>query len=104
MATGTYSQRVSRTFNDDLDVGYSRNRGIAGVAGSVESEAQTFSYWFSGVNVSHPFGRSLDIFMNYQFQYQDNNTSGCTGSTCSTNTIRHQIAFGLNLHKQPIPF
>jgi hypothetical protein len=104
IATGTYSQRVSRTFNVDLDVGYSRNRGIAGVAGSVESEAQSFSYWFSGVNVAHPIGRSLDIFANYQFQYQDNNTSGCTGSTCSTNTIRHQIAFGLNLHRQPIPF
>jgi hypothetical protein len=100
-ATGTYSQRVSRTFNVDLNAGYSHNQGIAGSAGS---EAQTFSYWFSGVNVTHPFGRSLDMFMNYQFQYQDANTSGCTGSACTTNTIRHQIAFGLNLHKQPIPF
>jgi hypothetical protein len=101
VASGSFNQQVSRTFNVGLTAGYSRNRGIAG---SVGSEAQTFSYWFSGVNVTHPVGRSLDIFMNYQFQYQDSNTSGCIGSACSTNTIRHQIAFGLNLHKQPIPF
>jgi hypothetical protein len=101
MATGTFSQRVSRTFTVDINGGYSRNQGIAGPAGS---EAQTYSYWFSGVNLTHPFGRSLDMFMNYQFQYQDANTSGCTGSVCSTNTIRHQIMFGVNLHKQPIPF
>jgi hypothetical protein len=104
MATGTYSQRVSRTFNLDLNAGYSRNRGIAGFAGSAASEAQSYSYWFSGANVSHPFGRSLDMFINYQFQYQDSSTTGCTGSACSTTTIRNQIAFGLNLHKQPIPF
>jgi hypothetical protein len=104
MATGTYRQRVSRTFEVSLNAGYSRNRGIAGSAGSAASEAQSYSYWFSGVNVSHPFGRSLDMFVNYQFQYQDSNTSGCTGSTCATTTIRNQIAFGLNLHKQPIPF
>jgi len=101
VASGSFYQQVSRTFNVGLTAGYSRNRGIAG---SVGSEAQTFSYWFSGVNVTHPFGRSLDIFMNYQFQYQDSGTSGCIGSACTTNTIRNQIAFGLNLHKQPLPF
>ncbi len=104
IATGTYSQRISRTFGLDINGGYSRNRGIAASAGSTGSEAQTYSYWFSGVNVTHPFGRSLDMFVNYQFQYQDANTSGCTGSACTTNTIRNQFMFGLNLHKQPIPF
>jgi hypothetical protein len=101
VASGSFNQQVSRTFNVGLTAGYSRNRGIAGSAGS---EAQTFSYWFSGVNFTHPLGRSLDMFMNYQFQYQDSNTSGCIGSACSTNITRHQIMFGVNLHKQPIPF
>jgi hypothetical protein len=101
VATGTYSQRVSRTFSVDVNAGYSRNRGIPGSAGS---EAQSYSYWFGGVNVTHPFGRSLDVFMNYQFQYQDVSTSGCTGSACFMNIMRQQIAFGLNLHKQPIAF
>jgi len=101
VTSGAFNQQFSRTFNVGLTAGYSRNRGIAGAAGS---EAQSYSYWFSGVNVTHPFSRSFDIFINYQFQYQDANTSGCVGSACSTNIIRDQIAFGLNLHKQPIAF
>ena len=71
------------------------------MAGSAE---QTYSYSFAGVNVTHPFGRTLDAFANYQLQYQDTNSSGCVGSACSMNVIRHQISFGVNFHKQPIPF
>jgi hypothetical protein len=101
VASGSFNQQVSRTINVGFTAGYSRNQGIAGSAGS---EAQSYSYWFTGVNVTHPFGRSLDMFMNYQFQYQDTSTSGCVGSACSTNIIRNQIMFGVNFHKQPIPF
>ena len=101
IAQGSFNQQVSRTFNVGFSAGYSRNRGIAESAGS---EAQTYSYWFTGVNVTHPFSRSLDMFVNYQFQYQDSSTNGCVGSACSTNIVRNQIMFGLNVHKQPIPF
>ena len=102
IATGSINDRVARTFNVGFTAGYSRNKGIAVSSGS--SEAQSYSYWFAGVNVAHTIGRSLDIFANYQLQYQNGNTTGCVGSTCSTNITRNQIMFGLNLHKQPIPF
>lgn len=102
IATGGFNERIARTYNLGFTAGWSRNKGFALTSGS--SEAQTYSYWFAGVNVAHTIGRSLDIFANYQLQYQDSSTSGCVGSTCSTNIIRNQIAFGLNLHKQPIPF
>ena len=101
IVTGTFNDQVSRTFNAGLTVGYSRNRGFAPIAGSAE---QSYSYWFAGVNVAHPFGRTLDAFANYQLQYQDTNTSGCVGSACTMNVIRNQISFGVNFHKQPIPF
>ncbi|MGA7916741.1 MAG: hypothetical protein WCA00_16020 [Candidatus Acidiferrales bacterium] len=101
VVTGTFNQQVSRTFNAGLTAGYSRNRGFAAIAGS---SPQTYSYWFTGANVTHPFGRSLDVFANYQFQDQDTGTSGCVGSACTMNVIRHQISFGVNFHKQPIPF
>jgi hypothetical protein len=68
------------------------------------STPQTFSYWFTGVKVSHPFGRSVDMFLGYELQYQVNSMNGCIGTGCSTNLIRNQIAFGMNWHKQPIPF
>jgi hypothetical protein len=107
VVSGAYNQPMSRTFNLGFTAGYSRNKGIAGVAGvagSAGSEAQTYSYWFAGVNVAHTIGRSLDVFANYQLQYQNTSTSGCVGSACTTNITRNQIMFGLNLHKQPIPF
>ena len=104
VVTGSFNDQVARTFNVGFTAGYSRNKGFAVASGTSESEAQDYSYWFAGVSVAHPIGRSLDIFANYQLQYQNANTTGCVGSTCSTNITRNQIMFGLNLHKQPIPF
>jgi hypothetical protein len=98
---GSVSGQVSRAFLATWHVGYSRNSGHSFALPSTE---QTYSYWFTGGDVSHPIGRSLDIFLNYQLQYQTNNSTACVGTGCSANLIRNQIAFGFNLHKQPIPF
>jgi hypothetical protein len=103
IVTGTLNDQVSRTFNASWSAGYSRNKGFE-VTTATTLPAQTFSYWFTGVNVSHPFGRSLDVFANYQLQYQDSNSSGCVGTGCSASLIRNQITVGVNFHKQPIPF
>lgn len=101
IVSGAVSKQVTRTFNLAWDAGYSRNKGFT--LGTTAS-SQTFDYWFTGVNVTHPFGRSLDVFMNYQLQYQNNSANTCVGAGCSASVIRNQIAFGVNLHKQPIPF
>jgi hypothetical protein len=103
IVSGAVSEQVTRTFNLQWNAGYSRNKGFAL---GTNASSQTFGYWFTGVNVTHPFGRSLDVFMNYQLQYQDTNTTAntCVSTGCSTSLIRNQIAFGVNLHKQPIPF
>ena len=101
IATGSVSEQVTRTFNLAWNAGYSRNTGFA--VGTTAT-GQTYSYWFTGVSVTHPVGRLLDFFANYQLQYQTNNTNGCVGSGCSADVIRNQIAFGMNLHKQPIAF
>ncbi|MFZ0523447.1 MAG: hypothetical protein WAL95_20640 [Candidatus Acidiferrales bacterium] len=102
VVTGTFNEQLSRTLDGGFTAGYSHNKGFTETTGT--SPEQTFSYWFAGVNVAHPIGRSVDVFASYQLQYQDSNTGGCTGSGCSLNVIRHQISFGVNLHKQPIPF
>ena len=101
IVSGSVGEQITRTFNLQWSAGYSRNKGFAL---GTNTSSQTFSYWFTGVNVTHPFGRSLDVFMNYQLQYQDTNANTCVGTGCSTSLIRNQIAFGVNLHKQPIPF
>ena len=73
IVTGSLSQQVSRTFNVSWNAGYSRNSGF-GVPRQSPLHVfgqQNYSYWFAGVNAAHPFGRSLDVFVNYQLQYQN---------------------------------
>jgi hypothetical protein len=101
IVSGSVSEQVTRTFNLAWNAGYSRNKGFGlGTTGT----SQTYGYWYTGVNVAHPIGRSLDVFANYQLQYQNTNDNTCVGTGCATSVIRNQIAFGVNLHKQPIPF
>lgn len=100
-ALGAVSGQVTRTVHAIWNAGYSRNEGVAI---GTSSASQIYNYWFTGVSLSRTIGRSLDMFMNYEFQYQDNSASGCIATTCTGNVTRNQIAFGVNLHKQPIPF
>ena len=100
--TGTATKQVSRGLSLAWNMGYSRNRGAQVAATTTAS--QTFDYWFTGVNVSHPMGRSMNVFLNYQLQYQNTGTSVCTGPGCATSLTRNQITFGFGWRKQPIPF
>ena len=101
---GMITRQLSRTFSGSWNVGYSRNRGLE-VAGSAATN-QTFNYWFTGVNLNHPWGRSMNLTLGYQLQYQSQaqNTPGCSGAACGTTETRNQITFGLGWHRQPIPF
>jgi len=101
IASGSLNGQLSRTFNAGVTGGFSRNQGFA-ITNSLAS--QTFDYWFAGVNLTRNFGRNIDLFLNYQFQYQNGDVGNCTGTACLTNVTRHQISVGVNLHKQPIPF
>jgi hypothetical protein len=100
--TGSVSRQLSRTFNVSWNVGYSRNRGIQ-IAGTTAAN-ETFDYWFTGANVSHPLGRTMNVFLNYQLQYQNTGASVCSGPGCAGSLTRNQIIFGFGWHKQPIPF
>ena len=101
IVSGGVGGQVTRAFNLQWNAGYSRNKGFAL---GTNTSSQTLGYWYTGVDVTHPFGRSLNVFMNYQLQYENTNTNTCVGTACSTSLIRNQIEFGVNLHKQPIPF
>ena len=100
--TGTVGRQLSRTFNVSGNVGFSRNRGIQ-VAGTTTAN-ETFDYWFAGANVSHPLGRTMNVFLTYQLQYQNTGASVCSGPGCAGSLTRNQIIFGFGWRKQPIPF
>jgi hypothetical protein len=101
--TGSISDRISRATTVGATFGYGRNNGFA-VGDATES--QTYNYWFAGANLTRTLGRSVDVFGNYQFQYQNQNidTSACVGAACAENFTRNQFSVGVNFHKQPIPF
>jgi len=100
--TGTASRQLSRATSGSLNFGYSHNNGFS-VGGSTPS-SQSLNYFFSGATLSHEMGRTLNLSLSYQAQYQDSNASFCVGPTCGTSVIRHLISVGVGWKKQPIPF
>lgn len=101
--SGSVSRTISRTFSGSWNVGYSRNKGLA-VNGPVTAN-QIYDYWFTGFSLAHPIGRSLNLSLSYQLQYQTSNATICTpGAVCPTSVTRNTISFGLGWRKPPIPF
>jgi hypothetical protein len=101
--TGSVNSQLSRTFSVGWNVGYSRNKGLA-VSGTTTA-GQAYDYWFTGANLNHPWGRSMNVFLSYQLQYQTSSATLCTpGAICPTSLTRNQISFGFGWHRQPIPF
>jgi hypothetical protein len=99
---GAATRQLSRTMNGTFNFGYARNQGL-NLASSTPT-SQTYNNWFAGVGLTHSWGRSLDLFLRYQLQYQDSNSAFCIGQSCGTSFVRNMISFGLAWNKGPIPF
>jgi hypothetical protein len=102
--TGSVSRQLSRISNGSWNVGYSRNSGLA-VTGlpQIPNSNQAFDYLFTGVNYTRSWGRSLNLNVGYQLQYQNSNASFCVGAGCGSSFTRNLITFGVGWRKQPIP-
>jgi hypothetical protein len=102
--TGSAARQLSRVSSGSWNVGYSRNTEVA-VSGlpQIQFSNQPFDYWFTGLNYTRLWGRSLNLNLGYQLQYQNSNASFCTGSGCGSSYVRNLITFGVGWRKQPIP-
>jgi hypothetical protein len=102
--TGSVARQLSRVSSGILNVGYSRNTELAvnGVAQTPLSN-QPFDYWFTEVNYTRSWGRSLHMNVGYQLQYQNSNSSFCSGVGCGSSFVRNLITFGVGWRKAPIP-
>jgi hypothetical protein len=102
-ATGTASRQFTRRFNGALTAGYSRNTGLAVTSSSVSTlSSQTYNFWFGGVNFTRTWGRSINLALGYQLQYQDSNSAFCVTATCGTNLANHLIFLALGWHPRPL--
>src|ERR1700723_86513 len=95
-------RQLTRQLNGSVDVGYSRNKGINPFG--TTPTAQSFGYWYGGVNFGRTLGRALDVSLSYQLQHQSSNQGFCVGTNCNADLTRNQISVGLNWHRQPIAF
>jgi hypothetical protein len=102
--SGSVTRQLSRSFSGVWNLGYARNEGRLVAGGTAAPTTQTFDYWFTGVHIGHPLGRTINLFLYYELQYQNSNSAFCLGTTCNTSYVRNQISFGLGWRKQPIPF
>ena len=99
--SGSINRRYSRSLDGGFVFGYARNEGL-----NVPTQApskESYTYWFSGVNVSHPWGRWANVFMDYRLQFQKSNASFCVGATCGESFVRHTISIGFGWRPRPIP-
>jgi hypothetical protein len=103
--SGSARRQLSRTLSGTWNLGYSRNKGLFAVGGTTPATAsQTFDYWFTGVDLRRPLGRTMEVFLNYQLQYQNSNSGACTGVSCGTNIVRNTVSLGFTWLHQPIVY
>jgi hypothetical protein len=102
--TGSASRQLSRVSSGNVNVGYSRNAALISTGlPQIPNSNQTYDYWFAGVNYTRSWGRSLNMNVGYQLQYQNSNSSFCVGVGCGSSFTRNLITFGVGWRKQPIP-
>jgi hypothetical protein len=102
--SGSATRQLSRTFSGSWNLSYARNNGLTVNGPGLTTANQTFSYWSSNIGLSHAMGRTMNLGLNYQLQYQNSNSAFCVGPTCGSSLVRHQIMFSLGWHDHPIPF
>lgn len=101
--SGTFGGPLSRTTTGNLNFGFSHNSGTS-LASTSTPVNQSFAYWFGGANVSRPWGRTLNLSLTYQLQYQNSSSSFCIGPTCGSSVLRNSISLGVGWRSRPIAF
>jgi hypothetical protein len=101
---GSVSRQISRTLNGDINLGYARNKGLPVPFPGFTTVNGTYDYWSAGGHLTHPWGRTLQLFVGYQFQYQNSNAPFCSGTGCGGSYTRNLITVGLGWRAQPKVF
>jgi hypothetical protein len=103
--SGSVSQSLTRTLRAAWTVGYSRNQGLVVSPTSASTSVnQTYDYWFTGVNLTRTLGRSINLYLGYQANYQTSNASFCLTANCGTSYLQNEIFMTVGWHPGPKTF
>jgi hypothetical protein len=99
--SGSVNSQLPGSLDSGFVLGFARNQGLNVTAPTPSS--QSYKYWFSGVDFSHPWGRWTNLFVSYRLQFQNSNSGFCVGTTCGQSLVRHTISIGFAWRPRPIP-
>jgi len=98
--SGSINSQLTPTFRGVFVLGYAGNRGL--YVTPPAPAPQSYNYWFGGCNLSRAWGRWTNVFLNYQAQFQDSNSSFCLAMACGKSFVRHTISIGFGWRPGPI--
>jgi hypothetical protein len=101
---GTVTQQLSRTFSGNVEIGYARNHGLPVAVANLSTLNGTYDYWTAGAHLTHPWGRTLQLVLGYDLQYQNSNSPFCLGTVCGGSYTRNLISVGLGWRARPRTF
>jgi hypothetical protein len=96
---GGLGRRLSRQWSGNINIGYARNGGLLKLAPG--ENAQAYQSYYFGAGLSRPFGRDLNVFLNYTAQIQTTSQPTCATAGCSSNYTLHQATVGFSWHTSP---
>lgn len=99
------TRQLTPTLHGTLLGGYSRNRGLTIIPGSILATSnQVYDYGFANVSFARSLLRSMNLSVGYQANYQNSNSSFCVTATCGTTFLQHQVFLALGWHPRPTAF
>jgi hypothetical protein len=93
--TVSFSKQLTRVWNGHVNVGYAKNRQLAGTTPSTN-----FDSWVTGAGLSRPLTRATNFSIGYQSQIQSASGTGCNFN-CGQTYISHQIIMSIQWHMLP---
>lgn len=95
------SRQFTREFTGALRFGYAKNRSLNG---PVQLEGHpNFDYWFGGADVTHAFGRYMNLVVSYQYQRETSTGPLCIGTSCGVFN-RNLVSIGFTWQYRPLLF
>ena len=94
----TLSRGLTRVWTAGLNVGYSHN---SPVGGTTLTGYPAYGNWYAGGNLSRPIGPFFNFGVAYTANISNYSSTGCTGSTCTTNYTYNTVTVSLQWHPRP---
>ncbi len=96
----TIGRPLLRKLSGSINAGHAYNQSLT--RERALNRRSKFETWEGGISLSHEFGPTMSIYVNYYVQRQTSNSTLCFGSNCGASFFRQVGGMGLSWHPRPI--